>query len=142
MKYAKIENGTITQTGRPRGGDRRTDTGEWVTPHGNEWTAEQLAVCGWVEIVEEPRPEHNPDTHQLTRTAPAIDSGGTVRAGWVVTEHDAETVAMLAAETARQETLAAIDPDLLAKAASPESLTDTETQDLLRHLTLLLGAEA
>ena len=54
--YALIQSGAITATGQAPRGARRLDTGQWVTPPADGWTPELLAACGWLPVVETPRP--------------------------------------------------------------------------------------
>ena len=129
MQYAKIENGTIAATGRPRGGDRRLDTGQWVTPYGNQWSADDLEACGWSEVVETARP----DGHVL-RSVELLDGVPTVV--WSEVVLSAEDVALAAqkatdqaakdAARAELEALASSDdPGLAALAAAVRALVAT-----------------
>ena len=129
MQYAKIENGTIAATGRPRGGDRRLDTGQWVTPYGNQWSADDLGACGWFEVVETARP----DGHVL-RSVELLDGVPTVV--WSEVVLSAEDVALAAEQATDQaakdaaraelEALASSDdPGLAALAAAVRALVAT-----------------
>ena len=56
--YALTTDGqTVTTTATlPPTGARRLDTGAWVTPPADGWTPALLAACGWLPVVEVPRP--------------------------------------------------------------------------------------
>lgn len=48
---------------------RRLDTGQWVTPPPDGWTDTLAAACGWLPVVESPRPADTAtDTHEPTYT--------------------------------------------------------------------------
>lgn len=56
--YALTTDGqTVTTIATlPPTGARRLDTGAWVTPPADSWTADLLAACGWLPVTRTPRP--------------------------------------------------------------------------------------
>lgn len=129
MQYAKIENGTIAATGRPRGGDRRLDTGQWVTPYNDHWAESELEACGWSEVVETAKPDG-----RVLRSVELLDGVPTVV--WSEVVLSAEDVALEAEQATDQavkdaaraelEALASSDdPGLSALAAAVRTLVDT-----------------
>ena len=129
MKYAKILDGGVTRIGRPQSGERRIDTGEWITPHRGEWTEDLLALCGWVPIDVDPVPDHDPMTHKPTKRPPVV-SGGRVIQGWDLSPLSADEMEREDRRRISKET----PPGLISKALGPGPLTDPEIRELLRHL--------
>ena len=69
---------------------RRLDTGQWVTPPPNGWTDTLAAECGWLPVVESPRPADTAtDTHEPTYTR----NGATVIQTWTTRPWTADELA-------------------------------------------------
>ena len=54
--YALILSNEIQSVGNLPRAARRIDTGQWVMPPGGVWTDMQAATCGYVPVVDVPRP--------------------------------------------------------------------------------------
>lgn len=69
MTYYHLPTGTERN---PRPGERRTDTGEWLTPPDGVWSPADAALCGFLPIITQDRPA---DTSAGTwdRTVQVID---------------------------------------------------------------------
>ena len=126
MTYALIQSGTITATGQLPRGARRLDTGQWVTPPTDGWTPELLAACGWLPVVEVPRPADT-DTH-TSDPAPVALVAGVPTQQWAVrpwTEAELAANAEQAAYAAQRATVKAIINDLRAEKARAQTVIDT-----------------
>ena len=124
--YALIQSGTITATGQPPRGARRLDTGQWVTPPKDGWTDSLLAACGWLPVVEVPRPA---DTDTTTSDwAPVALVAGVPTQQWTVRPWTAEELAAKAEQAANEAlraTAKAIVNDLRAEKARAQTVIDT-----------------
>lgn len=100
---------------------RRLDTGQWVTPPPDGWTAALAAACGWLPVVESPRPADTAtDTHEPTYTV----DGATVTQSWTPRPWTADELAAQA-EQAAYEAQQATDRAILDATAS--LMTDAHT---------------
>ena len=109
MIYAYTADQTVVHVGPLPSTARRQDTGQWVTPPADGWTAALLAACGWFPVVEVPRPA---DTETTTSDpAPVALVAGVPTQQWAVRPWTAEELtakAEAAAERVRYETHQAI----------------------------------
>lgn len=91
----------------PRPGERRVDTGGWITPPGGVWSADDLAACGFAEIVATERPADT-DTHTSDRSV-RIEAGQPVETWTVRPWTEAELAALAAPLAGRAELVAQIE---------------------------------
>lgn len=99
--YALTTDGvTVTTTATmPPTGARRLDTGAWVTPPADGWTDALAAACGWLPVVESPRPADTAtDTHEPTYTR----DGATVVQTWTPRPWTANELAAQATDSTRR----------------------------------------
>lgn len=61
--YALVISGEVQSVGTLPKAARDLANGAWVMPPNKEWTEEQAAACGYLPVVETPRP---PDTDTIT----------------------------------------------------------------------------
>ena len=96
---------TVTTTATlPPTGARRLDTGAWVTPPADGWTADLAAACGWLPVVETPRPaDTDTHTHEATYTV----TGSTVTQAWTARAWTAGELAARAEADARLDNIEA-----------------------------------
>ena len=126
--YALTTDGqTVTTTATlPPTGARRLDTGAWVTPPADGWTADMLAACGWLPVVEVPRPA---DTETTTSDpAPVALVAGVPTQQWTVRPWTAEELAAKAEQAANEAlraTVKVIINDLRAEKARAQTVIDT-----------------
>lgn len=141
MTYALIQSGTITATGQLPRGARRLDTGAWVTPPADGWTDALLAACGWLPVVETPRPADTATT--TSDPAPVALVAGVPTQQWTVRPWTAEELAAQAAAAqyeADRLTVKAIITDLRAEKARAQvvidkannAITGADTKDVAR----------
>lgn len=125
----------------PRGAERRTDTGEWLSPPDYAWSVEQAALCGFVPIASTPQPADT-DTTTYERSVELVDKVPTVT--WTPR---AKTPAELAAATTTTNTAtleakarAAIiaNGTYLALAAPTNAQTLAQVRALTRQMTALV----
>lgn len=135
-KYVKIVDGGIVKVGVPKAGERRLDTGEWITPLNGVWSPDELAATGWVEVVQLEKPAYDVDSQSIRRGIPVVQLDGLVVEGWVVEDIPAERAAQRARANARAEELDSSDSALLFKAASSAELTAEETRELIRLVAI------
>ena len=90
----------------PRSGERRTDTGEWVTPPNREWADDDLAACGFVAVVPAVRPDDT-GTHTADRSVQVTD--GTPVEVWTVRPWTADELAARTALVARSDLIAQVE---------------------------------
>lgn len=135
-KYVKIVDGGIVEVGRPKAGERRLDTGEWLTPLNGVWSPDDLAATGWVEVVQLEKPDYDVNSQSIRRGIPVVQRDGSVVEGWKVEDIPADKVALNERVSARAEELENSDPSLLVKAASPAELTEEETRELIRLVAI------
>jgi hypothetical protein len=134
--YVKIVDGGIVKVGRPKAGERRIDTGEWITPLNGVWSPDDLAATGWVEVVRLEKPEYDVNSQSIRRGIPVVQRDGSVVEGWEVEDIPAEKAALNVRANARAEELDSSDPSLLVKAASSVELTAEETRELIRLVAI------
>ena len=127
MTYALITNDQIDATlGNPPTGARRLDTGAWVTPPKDGWTPALLAACGWLPVVEVPRPADTETTP--SDPAPVALVAGVPTQQWAVrpwTEAELAAKAAQSAYDAQRATVKAIINDLRAEKARAQTVIDT-----------------
>lgn len=92
---------------------RRLDTGDWVTPGPDGWTAETLAACGWLPVTVTDRPADT-GTDTTDRTVSVVDGVPVtvwLRRPWTPTEVAARTppVDMAAVRTAMASATTILD---------------------------------
>ena len=125
--YALTTDGqavTTTATVPPTGA-RRLDTGAWVTPPADGWTADLLAACGWLPVTEVPRPADTATT--TSDPAPVALVEGVPTQQWTVRPWTAEELAVQAAAAqyeADRLTVRAIITDLQAEKARAQAVID------------------
>lgn len=125
MLYALTTDGqTVTTTATLPRTARRQDTGQWVTPPDGAWTDALAAACGWLPVVESPRPADT-ETHTW-EDAYAVD-GMTVTQAWVERPWTAEELAAQAA-TAAWEAQQAADRAALGALATTASAAHTDNE--------------
>lgn len=123
--YAHIAGAAVEHVGALPHAARRLDTGQWVTPPPDGWTGELAAACGWLPVVESPRPADTAtDTHEPTYTR----DGQTVVQSWTPRPWTAEELAAQAEQAAydaQRLTLKAIITDLRAEKSRAQTVIDT-----------------
>jgi hypothetical protein len=138
MSYYHIPTDTERS---PRSGERRTDTGEWVTPPNREWSDADLAACGFVAVVPAARPDDT-DTHTSDRSV--TRTGDTVTEVWTVVPKTADA---LAAQTQdgnrgtiedRLRTALAGNATYLALATPTAAQTTAQAKALTRQVSALI----
>ena len=124
--YALTTDGqTVTTTTAtiPPTGARRLDTGAWVTPPADGWTADLLAACGWLPVTEVPRPADTATT--TSDPAPVALVAGVPTQQWTVRPWTADEVARQA-ESAAWEAQQAADRAALDALATTASAAHTD----------------
>lgn len=104
---------------------RRLDTGQWVTPPPDGWTDTLAAACGWLPVVESPRPA---DTATDTYDPAYAVTGSSVTQSWTPRPWTAEELAAqaeAAAYEARRLTVKAIIADLQAEKTRAQAVIGT-----------------
>ena len=126
--YALTTDGvTVTTIATlPPTGARRLDSGAWVTPPADSWTADLLAACGWLPVTEAPRPADTATT--TSDPAPVALVDGVPTQQWTVRPWTADELAAQAA-AARYEadrlTVRQIITDLQSEKARAQAVIDT-----------------
>lgn len=109
MTFALVLNDTITAEGNLPRGAQRLDTGQWVTPPGGVWTDAQAAACGWLPVVDSPRPA---DTATTTSDRTIAVVAGKPTVTWTARD---KTPGEIAGE-ARMVELATLRDNIVTKA--------------------------
>ena len=125
----------------PRPGERRTDTGAWVTPLDGQWSPDDLTACGFVQITPGVRPDDTP-THTSERSL--TRDGDTVQEVWTVVPKSADTLAAQTQDTNRgtiedrlRQALAG-NATYLAIATPTAAQTTAQAKALTRQVSALI----
>lgn len=100
VTYALTIDNTIHNVGPLPSGALRLDGGGWITPPDRQWTPEQAAACGYLPVVDLPRPADTA-TDTSDRAQPVI-VGDHVERGWTVRPWTPEELAAQAQRVARE----------------------------------------
>ena len=124
---------TLTERA-PRGSERRTDTGAWLSPPDGAWSDAEAAACGFARLVDVAKPVDT-DTATHDRTVQLVAGVPTVV--WVQRAKTAEEVAAATAGTVRVGLHARARQALADNAAFLAIASPTQAQTLaqVRKLT-------